>query len=461
MNPAKKYEVVGEVDISTEQQVTEAVAIAHKSQAAWQGLTVAERVEAIGSFVEICKKRTEDFARIITLETGRPIFSSRSDVVKGVSCFEDYLSTAEEYLAPKVTLENDSEIHTVYREPWGVIATICPWNFPFTNVAWQCGQALLAGNAIVYKSSEENPLFAKLLAGIIAESGLPEGIFNILYGGGDIGECLARADVNKISFTGSFAVGHKLTQVAAEKFIPITTELGGSNPYIIFEDALLDEADIENIYSRRFLHSGQFCTSVKRLIVHESKFDEVVEKLAKAITVKKIGDPLDDQTQIGPLVALRQLEKLEGQIKDAIDKGAKVVIGGKRPAGLQGAYYEPTILTNIATDMRVWTEETFGPVLPVISFKTEEEAIALANDTEYGLSSYILTNDRELFNRLSPKLQAGMIAQKSVINLLARYNPFGGYKHSGMGRENGEYGFHDVTQIKVVSQLKQQSVPEE
>lgn len=453
-NPSIGYKVIAEVEISTQQDVINAVALAHKASEAWKALTITERIKALSSFVNKCRQRTEDLARIISEETGRPIFSSRADVTKGLDCFDAYFETAEEYLAPKITQETDKELHTVFREPWGVIATICPWNFPFTNVAWQCGQALLAGNTIVFKNSEENPLFAKLLAEIIEQSELPDGVFNIVYGAGDVGELLAQAEVDKISFTGSFAVGHKLTKIAAEKFIPITTELGGSNPYIVFEDALLDEADIENIYSRRFLHSGQFCTSVKRLIVHESKVDEVVEKLAKVTASKKIGDPLDEDTELGPVVAKRQLEKLEAQVKDAVDKGAKVVTGGKRPPGLDGAFYEPTILTNVTKEMRVWTEETFGPVLPVVTFKTEDEAVELANDTEYGLSSYVLTNDKELFNRLAPRLQAGMIAQKSVINLLAGQNPFGGYKHSGMGRENGEQGFHDATQIKLVSQFK-------
>lgn len=453
-NPAKNFQPIGEVEASTKEQVEAAVARARMAQLAWQELTVALRIKATASFVAACKNRAEDLARIITLETGRPISSSRADVAKGIECFEAYLSTAEEYLVPRVTYENDSEVHTVYREPWGVIAAICPWNFPFTNVAWQCGQALLAGNAIVYKNSEENPLFAKLLAEIIADSELSGGVFGVVYGDGEVGEWLVRANIDKISFTGSFAVGHKLTRIAAEKFIPITTELGGSNPYIVFEDARLDEADIENIYSRRFSHSGQFCTSVKRLIVHENKFDEVIKELVKLISTKKIGDPLDEKTDLGPLIAKRQLERVESQVQDAVDKGAKVMIGGKRLTGLEGAFYEPTILTNITKDMRVWTEETFGPVLPVVAFKTEDEAVELANDTEYGLSSYVLTDDKELFNRIAPKLQAGMIAQKSVINLIAGQNPFGGYKHSGMGRENGEFGFHDATQVKVVSQLK-------
>lgn len=453
-SPSRNYEVIGEVEASTEQDVKDAVAKAHAAQQAWAVLSVAGRCKAVASFVESAKKRSEDLAQIIAKETGRPITSSRQDVAKGLACFDAYFETAEEHLAPRITLETDTEIHRVYREPWGVIAAICPWNFPTTNIAWQCGQALLAGNAIVYKNSEENPLFAKILEKIIKDSDLPNGIFNILYGDGQVGEWLARADINRLSFTGSFPVGHKLTQIAAEKFIPITTELGGSNPYIVFEGAELTDAVAENIWNRRFLHSGQFCTCVKRLIVHDSLFDKLVERLAKITANKKVGDPLDESTDLGPLVAKRQLEKLEEQVQDAVAKGAKIITGGKRPKDLKGAYYEPTILTNITKDMLVWKEETFGPVLPVVSFETEAEAIELANDTEYGLSAYIAAKDKEQFDRVARQLQAGMIADRGIINLVAGTNPFGGYKHSGMGRENGPYGFEEATQIKLVSEEK-------
>jgi acyl-CoA reductase-like NAD-dependent aldehyde dehydrogenase len=453
-NPSRNYEIIGEVEASTEQDIKEAVAKAHIAQVAWASLPLDDRCKAVASFVEVAKERAEELAQVIAEETGRPIAGARQDAEKGLACFDAYLATAQQHLAPKITFETDSEIHRVYREPWGVIAAICPWNFPTTNVAWQCGQALLAGNAVVYKNSEENPLFAKLLEEIIAASTLPNGVFSVVYGDGQVGEWLARGDINRLSFTGSFAVGHKLTQIAAEKFISITTELGGSTPYIVFEGVQLTDAIVENIWGRRFLHSGQFCTSVKRLIVHESLFDELVSKLAKVTATKKIGDALDESTDIGPLVAKRQLEKLELQAQDAVAKGAKVVVGGKRPAGLQGAYYEPTILTGITPDMLVWCRETFGPVLPVVSFKTEEEAIRLANDTEYGLSAYMSAKDKQQFERVARQLQAGMIAENQVGNLMAGTNPFGGYKHSGMGRENGELGFHEATQVKLVSEDK-------
>jgi aspartate-semialdehyde dehydrogenase len=451
VNPSRNYELIGEVEASTEEEVKGVVDKARAAQIAWSGLTVVDRCKAVASLKDGLTVRAEELAHLIAEETGRPITGARLDVANGISCFEAYMVTAEEHLAPKVTFETDTEMHSVYREPWGVIAAICPWNFPTMSVAWQCGQALIAGNAVLYKNSEENPLFAKLLEEIINGSDIPEGVFNVLYGDGQVGEWMARADINRLSFTGSYSVGHKLTQIAAEKFIPITTELGGSNPYIFFERVKLTDAIVSNIWNRRFLHSGQFCTSVKRLIAHESLFDEVVERLAKLTASKKIGDALDESTDIGPLVAKRQLEKIEAQVQDAVQKGAKVIVGGKRPERLQGAYYEPTILTSITLDMQVWHEETFGPVLPVISFKTEEEAIELANDTEYGLNAYVSTKDKVQFNRVSRKLQAGMIAERAVVNVVPSTNPFGGYKHSGMGRENGEAGFHEVTQLKLVS----------
>ena len=242
--------------------------------------------------------------------------------------------------------------------------------------------------------------------------------------------------------------------IAAEKFIPITAELGGSNPYIVFPNTEITDGLIADLYGRRFNHSGQFCTSLKRLIVHESLFDEVVARLKTMCESKQIGDPRLELTDLGPVVSKRQLRELEDQVADAVAKGAKIVTGGKRPPSLEGAYYEPTILTNITPDMRVWCEETFGPVLPVVSFANEDEAVQLANDTEYGLSAYLSTPDKEQFKRVAGQLQAGMIAEGSTVNLVAAHNPFGGYKHSGMGRENGAYGFEDATQTKLISEMK-------
>jgi acyl-CoA reductase-like NAD-dependent aldehyde dehydrogenase len=452
-NPSRNYEVLGEVEMSTRQDIVGAVTKAHTAQPAWAALTLEERCKAVRSFASVVKEHADELARIIAQEIGQPLAGAQDDVAQGLNDLETYCAMAEKWLAPQITHETDTAIHRVRREPRGVIAAICPWNFPFTNVAWQCGQALLAGNTVIYKNSEENPLFAQLLEKLVAESGMPAGTFNIVYGDGKVGEMLARSDVDMISFTGSLDVGRKLTVIGAEKFIPVVTELGGSSPCVVFEDTTLTDDLVGYVFARRFYHTGQYCTSVKRLIVHESKFDELVDKLSKLAATKKLGDALDPTTDLGSLVAERQVVRLEAQVRDAVETGAKVVIGGNRPEGLKGAYYLPTILTNVTRNMRVWSEETFGPVLPVVSFKTEAEAVALANDTQYGLGAHLLTSDKERFERIAPQIQSGMVAQNQVRYLHPK-NPFGGYKHSGMGRENGEFGFHEVTQIKLISEEK-------
>jgi acyl-CoA reductase-like NAD-dependent aldehyde dehydrogenase len=451
-NPSRNYEVIGEVEASTEQDVQTAIAKARQAQPAWADLSVADRCQALASFVDVSKSRAEEIAQLIATETSRPIQSARGNVAGGTKYFEGYFEIAEKHLAPQVTSETGTEITRVYHEPYGVVAAICPWNYPFQNVAWQCGQALIAGNTIVYKNSEENPLFAKLLAELFAQSDVPEGVFNVIYGDGAVGEMLVRGNIDMISFTGSTETGQALTKIAAEKFIPISTELGGSSPCIVFEDAATDK-NLEYIVNMRFKNAGQACDAIKRLIVHEAKFDQVVERLCKIIATKKVGDTLDEDTEIGPLVAKRQLEKLESQVQDARGKGAKVLIGGQRPQGLQGAYYEPTVLTNVANNMRVWHEETFGPVLPVVSFKTEEEAVELANDTKYGLGAHIMTTDRRQFERVARQIKSGMVAHNRVA-FWGPNNPFGGFKQSGMGRTHGEYGFREVTQPKIVAEEK-------
>ena len=229
-------------------------------------------------------------------------------------------------------------------------------------------------------------------------------------------------------------------------------ELGGSAPGIVFEDADVDKV-IESIYFNKFLNCGQICDGLKRLIVHESKFVEVVEKLKRIVESKKIGVAEDKETEIGPLVTKRQLELLQKQMEDAISKGAEVITGGKTPEGLKGAFYKPTLITKVNRDMEVWQEEVFGPVLPIVSFKTYDEAIELANDTKYGLGSYIFTEDKQKFEKASAEIKTGMVSHNNVI-YLKPCNPFGGNKDSGLGREHGKYGFHELCQIKIIAMEK-------
>ncbi len=329
-NPAKNYERLGEIDISSAEEIKQKVVKARKAFPEWKKLGVSGRIEALRPLLDYFTKHKKEIAVLETKEMGMPISQSLGDVDFGLDYFKWYLDNAAKYLTPETTFEDDNSIHQVHYEPIGVAAVIIPWNFPFSNFIWGVGQNLVVGNTVVMKHSEEVPLTGKLMENVISDIALPDGVFSEIYGSGEVGDILMQQDINLLSFTGSTKVGQGLYKKVADKFIKVCLELGGSSPGIIFADADLDKA-LEVVYAMRFSNSGQVCDSLKRLIVHESVFDETVAKLAETIKPKKIGDPEDESIDIGPLVAKRQLELLESQMKDAIEKKAKVVIGGGEP----------------------------------------------------------------------------------------------------------------------------------
>ncbi len=451
-NPGMNYEVIGEAECATETDVAKAVESARRAQPGWAALSLQERCNKIRSFLKVCKDRSEDIAQMMSKEMGKPIVSSRDSITATFEEFEDYMQQAESALASSVVFENETEKHVQTYESRGVIAAITPWNFPFNNISFQVGQALIVGNTIVIKPSEEIVLFTELIAKLVTASDLPEGVFDFIVGDGKVGEMLVRQNVDMILFTGSTQTGQRITEIAAERSIPVLTEMGGSAPGIVFEDADVSKI-IDMLAGARFDNTGQYCDGLKRAIVHTSKYDEVLNALKDYAANTKVGNQLEEDTKIGPLVAKRQLDKLEEQVMDAVEKGAEVFVGGKQPDGLKGAYYEVTVLTNIKHDMRVWKEEVFGPVLPVVTFETEEEAIRLANDTEYGLGAYVFTEDKERYQRVAKQIQAGNIAHNTAWYFSPK-TPFGGYKKSGNGRSQGTAGFHEVCQIKVISEEK-------
>ncbi|MBU3934542.1 aldehyde dehydrogenase family protein [Patescibacteria group bacterium] len=449
-NPAKNYEVIGQVDISMDEEIKEKVELANKAKLAWKELGVKKRIEFLRPIHEEFKKRKGEFSLLITKEMGKPITEAKIDGF--LEEFGWFLDNGEKAFADEITHEDEKSIHRITYEPYGVAAVITPWNFPVGMFIWGTIPNLIAGNTVVFKISEECPFVGKLIEEIMNSKDLPRGVFSEIYGGGSVGQKLAESKVNLIWFTGSTKVGKLLYKIAAGKFIKAVLEMGGSSPAVLFEDIDVPDVTLE-IYTERFRNCGQVCDSVKRLIVHESIFEKVVEGLKQEIEKKIIGDPSSEKTQIGSLVAKRQLDLLESQVKDALEKGAKIIIGGKVPEKLSGAFYEPTILTNITKDMRVWTEEVFGPVFPIVSFKTEEEAIELANDTSYGLGSRVYSKNIECAKRVASKIEAGTVE----INHGSRWlpcNPFGGFKSSGMGREHGIVGFRELCQIKVISMGK-------
>ncbi len=449
-NPAKNYEMIGEVYASTDAEVKEKVSLANKAKLKWKELGVKKRIGLLKPLCEEFRKRKADFAHLITAEVGKPITQSRNEVDGSLEDFEWFLNNGENALKDEITYEDKDSSHRIVYEPYGTAAVITPWNFPLNMFIWGVIPNLIAGNTVVFKISEECPLTGKLIDELMNSKSLPQGVFSEVYGAGDVGQKLAESDVNLIWFTGSTRAGKLLYKIAAEKFIKAILEMGGSSPAIVFEDVDVS-AVAQSIYMERFSNNGQVCDSVKRLIVHESIFGKVVEALSAEVETKVLGEPDSEKTELGSMVAKRQLELLQSQVKDAIEKGAKVIVGGETPASLKGAYYKPILLTNIRKDMRVWTEEVFGPVLPIISFKTEEEAIDLANDTVYGLGSRVYSKDIPRAERVASKIQAGTVEINHGSRWTTCNNPFGGYKQSGIGRDLGVAGFRELCQIKVIS----------
>lgn len=384
-----------------------------------------------------------------------PIKYCKSDIEDGLNNYmEWYLNNVEEALKPEIVKETDNEIHINYYEPTGVAAVISPWNYPISNFIWGVIPNLLVGNTVIFKHSEECALTEKMLEEIIKVNNLPEKVLNFVYGNGDIGEILINQDINLISFTGSTNVGKHIYEVAGKKFIKSLMELGGSAPApgIVFKD-IKPETILNVITYMRFSNSGQMCDELKRLIVHENICDEMIETLVDTTKKLKVGDPLDPATEIGPLVSEKQLQTAHAQLEDAIQKEAKVVTGGKKPEGLDSAFLEATILTNATKEMRVWKEEVFAPILPIVKFSTKEEAISLGNDTDYGLGGYVFTLDTAKSDRVARKLRTGMVSINGT-NYASPYNIFGGIKSSGKGREHGIIGLRELCELKVVSSNK-------
>lgn len=454
VNPGKNYEVLGEIPITPRAEINQKIALAKKAQKKWAALELSQRIALLNKLYVAFEKQSDQIALMAAKEMGIPVtIGKKIDIGFGLQYMRGYLDFAPEWLAREIVFENKQEIHFTVFEPRGVCAVSIPWNYPFCNFVWGVIQNLVVGNTIIFKHSEECILTTKLLDDIMQSVGLPEGVFNQVYGdGSDVGEYIMNAPVDMLYFTGSTGVGKHLYQVAAKRFIPAMLELGGSAAGIVFEDVDL-AATIESIYTMRFLNNGQTCDALKRLIVHKSIFDKVVDGLHKIVLTKKIGDPQDPATDLGPLVSERQLITTMDQVKDAVAKGAKVICGGKPPKGLQGAYYEPTLLTNISFDMKVWKEEVFGPALPIVPFETEEQAIAMANDSEYGLGGYVYTKNNERALAICAQMQTGNISVNATNYVIAQ-DPFGGYKFSGLGREHGKEGLREFCNSKLIAMKK-------
>lgn len=451
INPSNN-QILGKVKVSSTKEVHQKVQMARNASKAWKELGLAGRIKELKKVIRVLDKRKKEFAELASKEMGMPISQSTHDATGIVEYFNWNLENAEKYLSPEIVYEDKEMVHKVFYEPYGVAAVITPWNFPASNFAWMCIQNLIVGNTIVFKDSEAVPLCGRFIESVFEEAKLPKGVFSEVYGEGEVGNTLVHDDIDLICFTGSSNTGQRLYKIGAEKFIKVLLELGGSAPGIVFEDAKVDKI-IDTIYANRFDNCGQICDGLKRLIVHSNKVDEVVAKLIAKLQTVRIGDAMDFKTDIGPLVSVKQLDALKEQVTDSLKRGARATYVKQVPNDLKGNYYPPTILTNINRAHKVWIEEVFGPVLPIVTFETEDQALELANDTKYGLGGYVFTEDEKRFERVASKIQTGMVMMNNA-GYIQFSSPFGGCKISGMGREHGKFGFHELTQVKLVSHEK-------
>jgi len=431
-----------------------AVTSAKKAFESWGFTTRNQRVELLEKLYVVYKKRWADVAKAITLEMGAPKdFSSELQTGTGASHIKSFIRYLKEFNFEKV-LGNHAKDQKILYEPKGVCALITPWNWPMNQVCLKVIPALAAGCTMVLKPSELAPLSSMILTEMIDEVKFPAGVFNLVNGdGATTGNALtSHPDINMISFTGSTRAGALISQNAAKDFKRISLELGGKGANIVFKDA--DPEAIERGALRCFRNSGQSCNAPTRMLVEKSMYNEAVERVKKFANETKVDDPTKEGDHIGPVVSETQFNKIQTLIKKGIDEGAKLVAGGVgKPDGLEKGYFvKPTVFADVNNQMEIARTEIFGPVLSIMPFETEEEAISIANDTPYGLTNYIQTQDQKKANRVARKLRSGMVDVNGAG--IAVDAPFGGYKHSGIGREAGAQGLEEFLEVKTVGGWK-------
>lgn len=444
--------IVGKLKVSSKMDVDRKIALARSTLPKWSNTPIEKRASYLLKLAKLLKKNKKELAKLVTKEMGKPIEQSLDDVDWEINYIKWYVSEGVKALENEGLGKKGSVSYEISYEPWGVVAAIAPWNFPYSMANSGISPSLLAGNTVVFKPSEHTSLSQKLFVDLFNEIGLPRGVLNIVIGDGKVGRMLVDGDIDFIWFTGSTPVGREIYKKAADKFIKVALELGGSDPGIVFGDVDPNKI-IEDLYWGRFLNCGQVCSSIKRLFVHKSVYGEIVDGLVKKLDKAKVGKPTDSEVEIGPLVSSAQLKKLIGQVGKSVKMGAKVEIGGRRLVGGdlgKGNYYHPTILTNISSNMPVMKEEVFGPVLPVIPFSEDAEVIKMANRTKWGLSAYVFTNDDKKARNIASRLQSGSVG----INTDSLYEPFcpiGGAKMSGVGKEYGIHGIREFAQMKLLA----------
>ncbi len=441
-----------EVEIAGQPEIDKAVAAASDAFQSWSETPAAERGAILRRAAGLLRERNQELAELETLDTGKPISETNAvDIISGAEVIEYFAGVAQSIHGQHVELSPEA-FAMVRREPIGVCAGIGAWNYPIQIAMWKSGPALACGNTMVFKPAEQTPLTALKLAEIYSEAGLPPGVFNVVQGARDTGAALVgHPDVAKVTLTGSVETGKVVMAQAARDLKKVTLELGGKSPIIIFDDADIDNA-INAALVANFYSTGQVCSNGTRVFVQDALYAEFVDRLEERTRAIRVGDPFDPATQIGPLVSREHYEKVCGYMERAKKSGARHVCGGDVITDGElgkGLYVTPAIFADCSDDMEFVTEEVFGPLMSVLSFKTEEEALQRANATRFGLAGAVFTKDFSRAHRVANKIQAGIVWINDY-NITPPEVPFGGYKQSGLGRENGLQAIEHYTQVKTV-----------
>lgn len=447
-NPATGA-IVGQVPGAGQAETKRAIKAAKRAFDNWRTTTAEHRAQILRSWFELMQEHQEDLALIMTAEQGKPLAEARGEIMYAASYIEWFAEEGKRTYGDLIPSPWQDKQILVKKQPLGVCAAITPWNFPAAMITRKVAPALAAGCTIIVKPAEQTPLSALALAELAQRAGVPAGVFNVITGKArEIGSVLTESPiVRKLSFTGSTEVGRILAAQCAPTLKHLSLELGGNAPFIVFDDADVDAA-VEGAMAAKYRNSGQTCVCANRLLVQAGIYDRFVEKLAVAVSALQVGNGEQEDVQQGPLIDEKALQKVQELVEDAVEHGAKVVVGGTVHE-LGGTFYSPTVLAHVTSEMRVATEEIFGPVAPVIRFEKEEDAIEIANSSEYGLAAYFYSRDISRIWRVADILEVGMVGVNTGL-ISTAVAPFGGVKQSGMGREGSRYGIEEYMETKYV-----------
>jgi acyl-CoA reductase-like NAD-dependent aldehyde dehydrogenase len=451
-NPATG-ESLREFECASAAEVQKAVVRARSAHPEWQRRTIRDRLAIIQNFQQLLNERKQQVARIITSEAGKPIAEALlTEILVVLDASRFLLQESHRFLreqpVPHGSLATKAKTGRLIREPYGVIGIISPWNYPFSIPATETLAALVTGNTVVLKPSELTPLSALELASLLHHAGVPEDVFQIVVGDGPTGGALVESGIDKLVFTGSVTTGRRIAQAAAARLLPVVLELGGKDPMIVLDDADVDVASSGAVWGA-FVNAGQACLSVERCYVHRSIYDRFISACAEKTLQLRVGNGMDPEIDIGPLIHERQLQTVAQHVGDAESRGARIMAGGERLTSLGSNFYSPTVLADVNHEMRVMREETFGPVLPVMAFGFDSEAIRLANDSEYGLAASVWTRDRARGERIARQINAGTVMVNDAVSCFGISEaPHGGVKASGIGCTHGRFGLEEMVRVK-------------